>query len=208
MEFEQEIICQDCDDEVQQKWKAYKPEEYVILEGIINFSEFADTNSNERHTKLLEFIYAKTSVNMLNINGYEKGLLFRKHFEVIDEVTCNIFKTCICSQFNEHDNTLHSYVLRCIKNNIRFRVGCVCFKNLIGLQPKEKDTMTYEEHKNWVAKNQKSKICLICKKIIKRNHNTRPGLCSKICKDEHDKQEKQRISDEVKKTLTEKKKET
>jgi hypothetical protein len=186
----QETICLDCDDEVQQKWEAYKPEEYVLLEGIYNFSRFSGTNSKKRHTKLMEFIYAKTSINMLKKSGYEKGKLFREHFEVVDEVKSKIFKTCICSQYNIYDDTLHSYVIKCIKNDIRFRVGCICFKNLIGLQTKDKDGITFEEHAEWVAKNQKSKICLICNELIKRTHYTRPNLCSMKCRLEKEKIEK------------------
>jgi hypothetical protein len=186
----QETICLDCDDEVQQKWEAYKPKEYVLLGGIYNFSQFAGTNSIKRHTKLIEFIYAKTSINMLKKSSYEKGKLFRKHFEVVDEVKSDTFKTCICSQYNICNDTLHSYVIRCIKNDIRFRVGCICYKNLIGLQTKETDGITFEEHAEWVAKNQKRKICLICNELIKRTHYTRPNLCSMKCRIKKEKIEK------------------
>ncbi len=117
---------------------------------------------------------------------------------------------------NIHGDTLHSYVIRCIKNNIRFRVGCICYKNLIGLQTKEKDGITFEEHAEWVAKNQKSKFCLICNELIKRTHYTRPNLCSMKCRIKKEEQEKiekrkrereelQRVKYEEKKNQLEKK---
>ena len=191
--------CEYCS--IEEDWKYYNKQHYVILNGVVNYKELAPTNLKYSKERISEFIYANTCIDMRNVSAIEKGRLFREHFSVLAKESRIDRLTCICS--HKEDHTLQSYVIEFIRTGFRFRIGATCYANLTGIQSSKENSQIYEEHNNWVKRNQESWICKYCFKIIKQRSDKRPCFCNLKCQKQYEKEEQEK---ERKRILAEKNK--